>query len=482
MGSGSSAEVRSKPLALALLVVSQFMIILDASIVNVALPSIQRDLHFSPESLSWVVNAYVLVFGGFLLLGGRLADILGRRRIFVAGMGLFAFGSLVGGFSTTEAQLIIARAFQGLGAALVSPAALSTVTTIFKEGSERNRALGVWGAAAGSGGAAGALIGGILTEWASWEWILFINVPVGLAAVILAPRLLIESRDPDHRSHDVPGAVTVTLALVALVYAIVDAADAGWASAQTLGLAALSAVLMATFVQIERNSSSPLIKFSILRLPTLRCGNLIAAFNGAALSAMFYATTLYLQQVLGYSALQTGLAALPLSVIVVLFAGVASRMLTRHGFKPVLVVGSALSAAGLLWFTQISAAGSLVGDFLLPSMVCGAAVGLMFVGVTVAAMTGTDQSNAGLGSGLLNTSQQIGAAIGLAVLVSVATSVTGSSPHTGAVAINDGLAHGLVVSAGFAVIALVLSVFALSSKASRAHAAAARLEESAAAA
>ena len=334
--------VPSKPLALALLAAAQFMIVLDASIVNVALPSIQDALHFSREDLSWVVNAYALMFGGFLLLGGRLADLIGRRRMFITGMLLFALASLLGGFSNTELQLIICRGAQGLGAALVSPAALSTVTVIFREGKERNQALGVWGAVAGSGGAAGVLFGGMLTQWLGWEWILFINVPVGLLAAFLAPRLLIESREPGKKSHDIPGAVTITAGLVCIVYAIVDANSAGWGSLQTIGLLGAGVALIGLFVVIELNTKQPLISFSIFRLRTLRGANLIGFVNAASLLAMFYATSLYMQQVLGYDALQTGLGYLPLCATVIIFAGIASVLVTRIGFKLVLIAGSSL--------------------------------------------------------------------------------------------------------------------------------------------
>jgi EmrB/QacA subfamily drug resistance transporter len=468
----SADTVRSKPLALALLAVSQFMIVLDVSIVNVAMPSIQDALDFSPENLSWVVNAYALMFGGFLLLGGRFADLFGRRRLFIIGMTIFGLASLVGGLATSELQLIIARAAQGFGAAIVSPAALSTVSVIFKEGAERNKALGVWGAVAGSGGAVGVLLGGILTQWLGWEWILIINVPVAFAAALLAPRLLIESREPEHRSHDIPGAVTITAGLLAIVYAIVDATSAGWGSFQTIGLLALGVTFIALFVVIELTTRDPLISFSIFKLRTLRSANVIAFVNSASLLAMFYALTLYLQRILGFSALETGLSIMPLSVLVVVFAGVASNLVTRIGFKPTLIIGTTLWALGLGWLTQVSADGSYVSDVLGPTLLAGAGLGFTFVSLTIAALTGTDDTNAGLGSGLINTSQQIGAAVGVAILISVYTSESNSQLAAGAgqkTALFDGLALGLLVCACVSLLTLVLSVFAVSSRDSKAE-------------
>src|SRR6476469_2552417 len=299
-----NAEFQEKRwLALILLAAAQFVVVLDASIVNVALPTIGKALDFSQENLSWIVNAYVLTFGGFLLLGGRVADLLGRRRVFRAGLMLVAVASLAAGFAATEAQLIAARAAQGLGAAIISPAALSIVTTIFRDGAERNKALGVWGAVAGSGGAAGVLLGGILTDGLGWEWVLWVNVPVSLVAFALTPRLIAESRASDEaRAFDVAGAVTVTAALSILVYAVVDANDAGWGSSPTLGLIALSLVLLAAFVAIELRTPKPLVPFSIFRIRTLTGANVVGLLVGASLFSMFFFISLYMQQVLGYSA------------------------------------------------------------------------------------------------------------------------------------------------------------------------------------
>src|SRR3954449_8754567 len=350
----SKSSSDRKGLTLLLLAAAQFVVVLDASIVNVALPSIGRDLQFSQDNLSWVVNAYVLVFGGFLLLGGRMADLLGRRRIFVSGLVLFGFASLLGGLSTNEAQLIAAGALQGLGGAMLSPAALAILTTTFAEGAERNKALGVWGAVAGSGGAVGVLLGGVLTKYAGWEWVLFVNVPIGIAAAALAPRLLRESRDQRAGSFDAVGAITVTAGLALLVYSLVGANSAGWGSGRTLGLGALAVALLAGFVLWERRAKHPLVPFSIFRLQTLRGSNMVALLIGASLFSMFFFISLYLQQVLHYDALKAGFAYLPLAVTIIIAAGIGSQLVTRIGFKTTLMTGLAFIVAGLLWFSQIS--------------------------------------------------------------------------------------------------------------------------------
>jgi EmrB/QacA subfamily drug resistance transporter len=475
-----------KGLALLLLAAAQFVVVLDASIVNVALPSIGRDLQFSQDDLSWVVNAYVLVFGGFLMLGGRLADLLGRRRLFVVGLVLFAFASLAGGLAQSEGWLIAARAVQGLGAALLSPAALSLLTVLFAEGAERNRAMGVWGAVAGSGGAAGVLLGGMLTEWAGWEWVLFVNVPVSLLAALAAFRVLPESRNEGRRHFDVAGAVTVTAGLSTLVYALVDANSAGWTSTQTLGLLALAVVLLGSFVAIELNTKDPLVPFSIFKLRTLAATNVVALLVAAALFAMFFFVSLYMQQVLGYSALKAGLSYLPLAFGIIVSAGVASQLVTRFGFKPVFATGMVLAAIGLIWFAQISPTGDYVSDILFPSLVVAVGLGFAFVPMMIAAMTGVEPARTGLASGLINTSQQIGGALGLAILATVANSRTDSvmeaagasaSAKPTAVALTEGFQAAFTVGAVFAVIGAVLVMVLISGKESRAHAAAAQRGE-----
>jgi EmrB/QacA subfamily drug resistance transporter len=471
----------NKWVAMALLAAAQFVVVLDASIVNVALPSIGRDLHFSQDNLSWVVNAYVLVFGGFLLLGGRLADLLGRRRLFIYGLILFAVASLAGGLAESEGWLIAARAVQGLGAALLSPAALSLVTVLFAEGSERNKAMGVWGAVAGSGGAVGVLLGGMLTEWAGWEWVLFVNVPIGIAAAIAAPRLLPESRNEGERHFDVAGAVTITAGLSLLVYALVDANSAGWGSTQTLGLSAIALLLIAAFYVIERRQEAPLVPFpGIFRIRTITGINVAAVLVAASLFSMFFFISLYMQNVLGFSALEAGLAYLPLAVGIIISAGGSAGLVTRFGFKPVLVTGLLITAVGLVWFGQVSPDGSYVSDVLFPSLLAAVGLGLAFVSMTVGAVSGVEAHEAGLASGLINTSQQIGGALGLAILATVANSriddlAASGSPQN--VALTEGFQSAFMVGAGMAVAGAILAIVLVSSKASREHAAAAQRGE-----
>jgi EmrB/QacA subfamily drug resistance transporter len=464
-------------LALGLLCVAQFIVVLDASIVNVALPSIGEALNFSESNLSWIVNAYVLTFGGFLLLGGRMADLLGRRRVFMAGLLLVAVASLFAGFASNEGQLIAARAAQGLGAAIVSPSALSIVTTTFRDGGERNKALGAWGAVAGSGGAAGVLLGGILTDGLGWEWVLWVNVPVGLIAAVLAPRLIAESRaESETRHFDTAGAVSVTAGLSILVYALVDANDAGWGSTQTLGLLGLSAALLGAFVAIELRSAKPLVPFRIFRLRTLTGANVVGILLGASLFSMFFFITLYMQQVLGYSAIHAGLSYLPLALVIMGSSVVASQLVTRIGFKPVLATGMGLVAVALLWFSQISVGGGFLTDILGPSLLAATGLGFGFVTSTIAAVSGVAGREQGLASGLINTSQQIGGALGLAVLSTIAISRTddltasaGGDPSTIANALNEGFQAAFLGGAVIAALGMVLTLVLIRSRDSRAH-------------
>jgi EmrB/QacA subfamily drug resistance transporter len=412
-------------IALVLLCAAQFMVVLDASIVNVALPSIKTSLDFSQQNLQWVVNAYTLMFGGFLLLGGRLADLLGRRRIFIAGLILFSFASLLGGLAQSEGWLIGARGLQGLGAAIVSPAALAIVTTTFAEGKERNQALSIWGAIAGAGGAVGVLMGGVLTEYLGWEWVLFVNVPIGVAAAVATPRFVLESRRERGRTtFDVLGAVSVTAGLVTLVYGLVKANDFGWGDGRTIGLLAAALALIGVFVAIESRSRSPLVPLRFFRQRTPTAAQAIGLLLGAALFAMFFFISLYLQQVLGYSALKAGVSYLPLAVGIIVSAGGAAQLVDRVGVKPVMTAGLALLAVGLLMFTGIDPNGTYVGDVLFPSIVVAVGLGFSFVPVTIAAVAGVSATDAGLASGLINTSQQVGGALGLAVLSTVANSRT----------------------------------------------------------
>jgi len=452
--------------ALVLLCAAQFMVVLDASIVNVALPSIKDALSFSQENLQWVVNAYTLAFGGFLLLGGRLADLLGRRRMFVLGLGVFSLASLLGGLAQSEAWLIAARGAQGLGAALLSPAALSIVTVTFREGAERNKALGIWGALAGAGGAAGVLLGGLLTSGIGWEWVLFVNVPIGIAAMLIAPRLIAESRtEQRERSYDVAGAVAITAGLVMLVYALVDAGSAGWGSARTIALLAAAVALIAGFVAIERRSRAPLAPLGIFRNRAVSSANVIGLLVGASLFSMFYFISLYLQQVLGFSALKAGVSYLPLAVSIILAAGIASALVQRTGTKPVLVGGLVLIVAGLMMFSGVSVHGTFSGDVLVPSVIVAFGLGFAFVPLTITAVSGVRAAEAGLASGLINTSQQVGGALGLAILSTVATTRTDDvmSAARGARAalpgaLTEGFQSAFAVGAGFAALGIVLAL------------------------
>ncbi|HEY1853793.1 MAG TPA: MFS transporter [Solirubrobacterales bacterium] len=455
-------------IALILLCTAQFVVVLDASIVNVALPTIQKALDFSESSLAWVVNAYVLTFGGFLLLGGRLADLLGRRRIFMGGLVLFAVASLAGGLAATSGQLIAARAVQGLGAAILSPAALSIVATTFKDGAERNKALGIWRAVAGSGGAAGVLLGGVHTEGLGWEWVLWVNVPIGILAAAIAPSLIAETRDESEVRHfDVLGAIAITLGLSALVFALLDAEEAGWGSAQTILTLVGSGIALALFVAVERRSRAPLVPFSIFRVRTITGANVAALLLGASLFAMFFFISLYMQQVLGYGPLEAGLSYLPLAAGIIVSAGIASSLVTRVGFKPILALGMGLVTIGLLWFSQISTDGTFLGDLLGPSLFAAVGLGFAFVPVTIAAVSGVEDREQGLASGLINTSQQVGGALGLAILSAIANGIINGS-HDPA-KLTEGFQAAFLVGAGFAVLGLIATLVLIRSSDSRAH-------------
>jgi EmrB/QacA subfamily drug resistance transporter len=471
----AEAVQRRKWLALALLATTQFVIILDAAIVNVAIPSIGRDLKFLEGDLTWIPNAYALTFGGFLLLGGRMADLLGRRRLFMSGLVLFSVASLLGGLSTSETQLIAARALQGLGAALLAPSALSMVTNMFSEGSERNKALGVWGAVSGSGGAAGVLLGGVLTEYAGWEWVLWVNVPIGVIAALLAPRLLVESRrETDLRHFDALGAITVTAGLSLLVFALVDTINEGWGSTQTLTLLAVALVLIVAFVLIELRSRDPLIPFGIFRLRTLTGANVVGLLVGAALFAMFFFLSRYMQEVLGYSALKAGISYLPLALAIILSAGIASQLVTKLGFKPVLVAGLALITVALLWFAQVPVDGRYATHLVGPMVIAAVGLGFAFVPITIAAVNGVSANESGLASGLINTSQQIGGALGLAILGTIASSktddlVTAARGAPAAVpgALTEGFQLAFFAGAAFAVIGIVATLLLVSTEDSK---------------
>ncbi|MEY2515828.1 MAG: hypothetical protein QOJ89_3186 [bacterium] len=458
---------RQKYFALALLATTQFVIVLDAAIVNVALPTVGKELKFTADNLAWVLNAYVLAFGGFLLLGGRLADLLGRRRLFIGGLFIFATASLLCGLATNDTQLIAARALQGFGGAILAPSALSMVTTIFAEGAERNKALGVWGAVSGSGGAAGVLLGGVLTEYLGWEWVFWVNVPIAIIAVLLAPRLLRESkRESESRTFDVLGALTVTAGLALLVFAIVDANAAGWDSTQTIGLLAGSVALLAAFVFIETRSSDPLVPFRIFRTRTLTGSNITAVLVGAALFSMFYIITLYMQYVLGYDALKAGLSYLPLAICIMISAGIAAQLVTKVGFKPILVGGMVLIAVALTWFAQAPVDGDYVRDLLGPMVVSAVGLGFVFVPVTIGAMSGVAPEDSGLASGFINTAQQVGGALGVAILSAVANNVITNQADRAN--LTEGYQAAFLTGAGIAVLGLFAGLLLIRSADSRA--------------
>ena len=472
----STGMGREKLQILILLAAAQFLVVLDASITNVALPSIGRALDVTQSDLAWVVNAYVLTFGGFLLLGGRMADLIGRRKIFMAGLVLFAAASLTAGLAQNEAMLIISRAVQGLGAAMLSPAALSIVTATFREGKERNTALGVWGAVAGAGGAVGVLMGGVLTEYLSWRWVFLVNVPIVMIVMFLVPRVIPESRrEEGHTDFDIPGAVTITAGLSVLVYAFIHAAEVGWTSGETLGLVALSAVLIGVFLFIESRAAHPLVPFDIFSSRTRNGSYIVGLLLAASLFSMFFFISLYEQQVLGWDALKSGLAYLPLSVTIIMGAGIGSTLANKIGFKPILAAGMFFTALGLIWFSQVSVDGTYLGDILFPSMIAGLGLGLSFPGATVGGTSGVRNDEAGLASGLINSAQQIGGALGLAILSSIATTKTDDvmSAARGAkaalpAALTDGFQLAFTVGAGFAILGGILTLVIIKSSDSKA--------------
>jgi EmrB/QacA subfamily drug resistance transporter len=416
--------------ALGLICTAVFMTVLDIAIVNVALPSIGADLHFSADSLQWVITAYAITFGGFLLLGGRAADLLGRRIVFMVGLAIFAGASLACGLATSEAFLIVARGVQGFGAAVVTPAALSIVSTTFEEGAERNKALGIWGAVAGSGAAVGVLLGGVLTEYLGWVWIFYVNVPVGVACLALCPFLVHESRlETDRRRYDVAGAITITSSLILLVFAVSKAPDVGWGSARTIGLLLASAALAVGFLVIESRTEQPLMPLSIFRVRVLAGANTVGFLLGGAIFGSFFLLTQYMQLILGYSALKTGLAFLATAGTSVIAAGFAQALVTRVGVRRILAIGMALIAVGQLLYTRFPTNGSYWVDLFPGFVATGVGIAFAFVPVSIAALSGVKADQAGLASGLINTSQQIGGAIGTAVISSVAITSLSFQQH-----------------------------------------------------
>ncbi|MGZ4278178.1 MAG: MFS transporter [Solirubrobacteraceae bacterium] len=453
-----------KHLILALCCLVQFMVILDVSVVNVALPSIRRDLSFSAVDLQWVVSAYTLTFAGFLLLGGRAADLLGHRRVFIGGLVVFSLASLAGGLATTQEMLVAARAVQGLGGAIVAPVTLSVLTTTFTEGPERDRALGLWGAMGGVGGAAGGLLGGALTQLAGWQWVLFINVPIGAAAAVAAARLLrgAEVTPRAERHYDVAGAVTATAGLVLVTFAIVRTDVNGWGSAATLGVAAAGLALLAVFVWIEaRLAARPLVPLRIFASRTLTAANVVVFFLGSSVFAMWYFVSLYLQEVLGFSAIEAGVAFLPMTVSLIAAAQVASRLAGRMGAGAVLTGGMTLIGAGMLLFSQMSANGSYASDVLGAGIVTALGLGFSFVPVTIAAVSGVRPGEAGLASGLVNTSRQFGGSLGLAVLATIAGQRGGAGAQAHPSELVAGFHDAFLVGAAFALAGALVAGLAL---------------------
>jgi EmrB/QacA subfamily drug resistance transporter len=469
---GSSTVDSRRWIALAVLVATQFMVVLDIAIVNVALPTIKTDLHFSQESLQWVVTAYAIFFGGVLLLGGRMADLLGRRRMFMAGLALFTVSSLLDGLAWSEGSLIAFRALQGLGAALLAPAALSILTTTFREGRERNLALGIWGAVSGSGAAAGVLLGGLLVSALDWSWIFFINVPVGVAVLAVSPFLLRESRaELDHRYFDTAGAVSITSGLMLLVYGLTRASQHGWSTPETIGLLASSAALIIAFVVIELRSPAPLLPMRIFRLRTLTASNITALLTGAAIFSQFFLLTLYMQQVLHYSALQTGAAYLTFTLAIIIFSTVSQALVTRVGIRRILPVGLTLAATGLVIYTRLPVGGHYFWDLFPAFLVGGIGMALVFVPMSIGALAGVGRSDAGIASGLLNTNQQIGGAIGVAVATTIATTYTGRyvDAHPGTTPLDPAaLTHGFEIAfyalAAITIVAAVLAAILVESR------------------
>jgi EmrB/QacA subfamily drug resistance transporter len=436
---------------------AQFMVILDVSVVNVALPAIRHGLHFTEVDLQWVVNAYTVTFAGFLLLGGRAADLLGRRRVFVAGLLLFGLASLAGGLADTRTLLIAARAVQGLGGAVIAPASLSILTTTFSEGAARNRAVGIWGAMGGAGGAAGVLLGGVLTDLLGWRWILFINVPIALVAAIAAQRMLIEGRNPKRAANfDLPGALAATVGLSLLVLGIVRTDSTGWGSSGTLALIAGGIALLIGFLVIEgRFASAPLMPLRIYKSRTLSAANVVMLLIGGATFGMWFFVSLYLQEVLNYSPIRAGLAFLPMTLCIVAGSMLASRLVARFGARPLLVTGLVLLTVGMALFTRLSAHGTYLGDMLAPSLLTAIGMGLAIVPATISAVAGVAPTEAGLASGLVNTSRLVGGALGLAILAAIATARTNHDLRHAGVTVHTAL------TSGFQLAFVVAAVFAL---------------------
>ncbi|MEA2493563.1 MAG: hypothetical protein QOJ29_1474 [Thermoleophilaceae bacterium] len=454
MHSASTPTSINRWATLVVVCIAQFMVILDATIVNVALPSIQRGLHFSAANLQWVINSYTLMFGGFLLLGGRAADFFGRRRLFIAGVIVFSGASLINGLASSSEMLIVGRGLQGLGGALVSPAALSIITTTFAEGPDRTKALGVWSAIAAGGAAIGLIMGGVLTDLLSWQWCFFVNVPVGIAAVVAAfrwvPNTLSEHKP---ESVDIAGAVSVTSGLVVLVYAIVKAQQWGFGSVRTIGLGAVATALLAAFFWIESRSKAPLVRLGIFSKRALTGANTVMTLVAAGMFSMFFFATLYIQETLGYSPLKAGLAFLPVTGGIMFGAGFAQQGIKRLGARMQTVIGITTATIGMFLLTGLPAHGSYAADLLPGLLFIAFGMGMTFVPITLMATTGVHGDDQGLASGLLNTAQQVGGALGLAVLSTVAFNHGGSQVSGYTTAFTVG---GVLMATGAALILLLI--------------------------
>ncbi len=450
--------------AFALLAVAFFMTVIDLTIVNVSLPTIGRDLHFSETNLQWVVTAYALTFGGFLLLGGRAADLLGRRRVLMVGLGVFSAASLAAALSTGAGFMVGARAVQGIGAAIMLPAALSIVMNMFQEGAERNKALGIWGGLGAGGATVGVIAGGVLTRYAGWPYIFYLNVPIGVAALVLAPRIVPESRLATvRRKFDAAGALAGTGGLVLLVDAIAQAPQYGWGATRTIGVLAAAVALLAAFLLIERRVTDPILPPSIFRLRTVAGANAAGLLLGGSFFGFIFVGTLYMQQVLHYSALQTGLAWLAGSLTSVALAGISQALVTRVGTKIVMAIGMTMIGVGAIWATQVTVHGHFLSNLAGPMVVAGAGTAFAFIPISIAALAGVKEHQAGLASGLLNTSQQLGGAIGIAIASSVAASHTQALVHAGdaaPAALTGGFQQALWVLGGIGLLA-VPAIFAL---------------------
>jgi EmrB/QacA subfamily drug resistance transporter len=451
--------------AFALLAVAYFMTIVDLTIVNVSLPTIGRDLHFSATSLQWVATAYLLTFGGFLLLGGRAADLLGRRRVLMSGLGLFSAASLACALATGDGVLIGSRAVQGIGAAVMLPAALSIVMNMFQEGAERNKALGIWGAIAASGATVGLITGGLLTRYAGWQYIFYLNLPIGVAALALVPRIVPESRlaTITRRGFDAAGALTGTAGLVLLVDAISQAPQYGWGGTRTIAVLAAATALLVAFLVIESRVKDPVVPLSIFRLRTLAGANTAGLLLGGSFYSFFFVGTLYMQEVLHYSAVQTGIAWLATSLTVVALAGLSQLLVTRVGPKVVMAIGMTLLGTGVLWATQAPVHGHFAANLLGPFVITGAGAAFAFIPISIAALTGVEEHRAGLASGLLSTSQQLGGAIGIAIGSGVAASHTRAMLHAGhavPAALTGGFQHAFWVLSAIGLLAIP-AIFAL---------------------